>query len=176
MPVALKRVRNIELLKEVRRMVAADKRRKNKKLNMASWGELPVRALAKKFPIETNSRATQDLKLGIEDLPCGTTACIAGWTTLIHGDQWLAQDYGSWAPLMYLHEVVCTDTGKIKGVSERAEQLLGLTEDQADWLFSQLDEMALWALDLFITGKDFTSEELDDLAEAELRRLSLTGD
>lgn len=63
---------------------------------------------------------------------CGTAACIAGWACLINGDQPdFANDYaqGSHTP------VVTLDDGASATVAERAQQLLGLTNNERLDLF-----------------------------------------
>lgn len=68
---------------------------------------------------------------------CGTVACFAGWACALNGDMF---DPSEW-------DLVLTDAnGKPVDsmIERRAEEILGLTEDQADDLFGAyrtLDEL-----------------------------------
>jgi hypothetical protein len=67
---------------------------------------------------------TLDLDLAVTE--CGTTACFAGWTVLLAGQQISARR---------------TAMDRF-GIPERAEGLLGLTIEEADELFWQADDLA----------------------------------
>lgn len=62
---------------------------------------------------------------------CRTTYCWAGWTCLLAGDELLFETKGD---REYAEEVRTTD-GRVVWVQERATELLGLNQDQANRLF-----------------------------------------
>lgn len=59
---------------------------------------------------------------------CGTTACAAGWTVLLAGGKALD---GTWAEL----------DGKRARIQTHARILLGLTNEEADWLFIKAEAL-----------------------------------
>jgi hypothetical protein len=71
---------------------------------------------------------------------CGTTACVAGWAHIIAGD----------------NDTVLSDHSDT--VFRSATKLLGITEPNADWLFSayRSKEDIIEALEFIIQGKDIT--------------------
>lgn len=67
---------------------------------------------------------------------CGTTACFAGWTSLLAGDRMLSwEERRNATDRFFSTEIRSADTGRVRSVRERARDLLGLTESQADLLF-----------------------------------------
>jgi hypothetical protein len=64
---------------------------------------------------------------------CGTAACVAGWTVLLNGDQPIKMafpDHGYTSA-----SSVALINGGVMDIDDRAQQILGLTDDQAQELF-----------------------------------------
>lgn len=78
-----------------------------------------------------------------EDQTCGTAACFAGWATLLSGDKPLFEGY------RVAGAVISTATKRERRVANRAKELLGLTDTQADCLFyggntrAELEELVI---------------------------------
>ena len=76
---------------------------------------------------------------------CGTTACVAGWAVILAGDPEISLQFdggafrapGSFFPA---------------DIASYARQLMGLGEDQAEWLFDadRTTGQVLWALDALL--------------------------
>lgn len=109
---------------------------------------------------------------------CPTTGCIAGWTTTLAGCPMVIDGYSDISDLVedYLKEerfvaddcLVSSDIKGIKpgvrGISEVAEKLLGISGYQADWLFESertLDEVLL-ALNTIAKTGTFSPDEVWD--------------
>ena len=69
-----------------------------------------------------------------DDWQCGTVACLAGWTAILAG--WVPTD--SHSPL-----VSYAGRSGPRLVSDVAQDLLGLTAPQADWLFHGAEDTAM---------------------------------
>lgn len=75
------------------------------------------------------------------DMSCGTTACAAGWTVLLNGERFA--DYGTVLadtsnPSAYRQHVYRDGAFTLRlvvSVPERAQQILGLNDQQAEQLF-----------------------------------------
>lgn len=68
---------------------------------------------------------------------CGTVACVAGWTCIMAGDELTSSD-GS--PEL---DHAISDSGAALEIPERAMRLLGLTKDEADELFYDINSGAV---------------------------------
>lgn len=142
--------RNIELLKKVRDEVRKDQKRKVKRFEMTDWFRVPV----------LRRRAGQTFLLTAGDIPhyCGSTACIAGWSSLLHGDKLevsmpslVAMD--RWGDsVATLKGIVARNGVRICSMQDRGQYLLGLTGDEADWVFTRPNREALWVLNKLIAG------------------------
>lgn len=144
--------RNIELLKKVREEVRRDQRRKNKRVAMADWFRFPV----------LREKADQTLVITVDDVPnsCGTTACVAGWAALLHGDkivfeipsQTYIEAYCTPSSTLTYSAIIARNGVRMPSMQDRGQKLLGLTWQEADFLFTRPDDQALWALNKFIAG------------------------
>lgn len=74
---------------------------------------------------------------------CDTGMCFAGWTGELAGGKWITEADSMFAPYMVVerddhldHVRYLSEVGYAVDVEERATRLLGLTEDQADDLFT----------------------------------------
>jgi len=65
--------------------------------------------------------------------PCGTAACIAGWTVLLSGPEEKIAEVSKTRTLYEANEAAIGGFGV--GIGERARQLLGLTYEQSVRLF-----------------------------------------
>ena len=89
---------------------------------------------------------------------CGTTACVAGWAAILTlGEEWTLDDAWavSWLP----------DEQAVRiSIRSAGQQALGLTRQQADWLFDSClhREEVLWALKWLRDHQDAGYEDLDD--------------
>jgi hypothetical protein len=124
---------NVDLLKRVIKRIERDE----EMWDQESWGMMPERHTIDlgitEFRTPGGVKAmgieVSDILLSEKDL-CGTTFCCAGHTVLEAGDTILIhyQD---------LEASYCVDGGdKVHVISQRARELLGLTDEQADFLFA----------------------------------------
>lgn len=133
--------RNIELLTKIRDLIVA----KPKKLEMGNWGEIKRKKL--------------DLKEGDEArISCGTTHCIAGWAAQLSGDKFIVSidnlDEDEDGNATFYPDRVATATGQELSVHDRARDLLGLTGEEAEYLFLSVGNRgAVRALDGLIDGR-----------------------
>ncbi len=78
---------------------------------------------------------------------CGTTMCVAGWTTWLTGEAGFRQSY---LPEEQFLNVIDTDSF----VEERAKELLGLSDDDAERLFYYMNnDGARAALEYIAAGE-----------------------
>jgi len=124
---------NVDLLKRVVKRIERDQ----EMWDQESWGYLPEHHTIDlgitefENPIGGRSLGIEvnDILLSEKDL-CGTTFCCAGHTVLEAGETILIhyQD---------LEASFCVDKGEnVHMISQRAQELLGLTDEQADSLFA----------------------------------------
>jgi len=124
---------NVDLLRRVMKRIERDQ----EMWNQESWGYLPEHHTIDlgitefESPIGGRSLGIEvnDILLSEKDL-CGTTFCCAGHTVLEAGDAILIhyQD---------LEANFCLDSeGNTHFIEQRAKELLGLTEDQARYMFA----------------------------------------
>jgi hypothetical protein len=84
------------------------------------------------------------------DTPCGTTACLAGWTCLLNGYEpaksaWVHDRADGGRELCAVQRVGSTD-GEELGVFETACRVLDLDPGVAGWLFDASQTLdSLWA-------------------------------
>lgn len=76
------------------------------------------------------------------EIQCGTTACVAGWTVALAGDKFITRLVDAWVRNgTYTEEDktninnVLTSDGRNISISDRAEELLGLTPRESGLLF-----------------------------------------
>jgi len=119
---------NLEVLKEVRDLIAVETNHKQR-----VWGTVNksiLRKITDRFRPKTYG--------GGEYIPvsCPTAACVAGWTGIVAGAKMLVNanelEYdGSTIEI----SSVLTPTGDVEHVSNYAREVLGLTSNEADYLF-----------------------------------------
>lgn len=105
---------------------------------------------------------------------CGTTACVAGWASMLSGDLGVLADTRQplGKPLQFQIGHVVTPDGKFESVERRGQELLCLDFYEKEWLFSahrSRDEV-LFALEEIVAGKSEISERTTFTYE-ESRRL-----
>lgn len=131
--------RNIPLLTQVRDLIQADA----SKLDMSLWASVPVDA------VQLNGGITAKVS-------CGTTACVAGWTVQLAGDQLLVrEDQVAESTDTYDVSESVAKNGRVCGIEDRARKLLGLTYEEAgDLFFLDYAEEVVEMLDRLIAGED----------------------
>lgn len=90
---------------------------------------------------------------------CGTTACAAGWASLLAGD--VLADRGAYdheddaGKIFYKVGTIITPRGKEQAIGVRAKKLLGLTDEVAKALFHNRNsnDAVVYALWMLIDGK-----------------------
>lgn len=126
--------RNIELLTKVRDLVE----KQPEKLNMENWAWCDV---------EWDFDGDGYKKV----VDCGTTACIAGWAVQLHGYKFLLHDGDQYA-------IECiARNGRVMNIEYKAQELLGLTDDEANSLFIN-------------TSKDDAVDRLNDLIDGKTHK------
>jgi hypothetical protein len=90
---------------------------------------------------------------------CGTTRCIAGWTTYFSGYQ-----ETDWGPLLWAGgdglSAVEKD-GRTTSVAWAAQTLLGLSYEEADELFYAENLTEVWGIVERITGGALTRDDIE---------------
>lgn len=93
---------------------------------------------------------------------CTTTMCIAGWGAALAGGTWLSSNPDNQAATFHLKpeagdspddiDMVAVGSINRRGIHPeiRAKRKLGLTDEQAEWLFHCSDDDALGRLDVLI--------------------------
>lgn len=161
---------NVELLTKVRDKIASEP----DTLDMDHWVNVATEGLSDE----------NDYFLGADDLPCGTTACIAGWAILFSGDRVHVPAPMTARRFYDAMTVVPPDTRNARdaygSISDRAAELLGLRDDVASWLFVIDDEDVVWALDHLIAGHGddealFDKVYSEQCARAQARYAARTG-
>lgn len=136
--------RNVELLTQVRDLIKADP----SKLDMSHWGVVKGIELDYRDEVKVN---------------CGTTACIAGWAVQLVGDKFLVHGHSKSAEGGYSVSLSVAKNGRVCDIEKRARKILGLTYDEAAFLFMDtVDSQALSVLDQLIAGQDIIPEGYDD--------------
>lgn len=137
--------RNVQLLTQVRDLIKTEP----EKLDMASWG------LVKEIEgLEHGDTVKVD---------CGTTACIAGWAVQLAGDKFLVRGFNTSAGGGYFVSDSVAKNGRVCNIEDRAQKLLGLTEDEANELFINTPNGdAVDVLDQLIAGEDIAFSDVDD--------------
>lgn len=82
---------------------------------------------------------------------CNTTACVAGWSSVLAGDR------------VRLDTTACvTSDNRVMSYSDRGAELLGLTSDEAFWLFDagRTKSQVLYALDELAAGKRISARTM----------------
>lgn len=115
--------------------------------NQGSWGEVTAQLLAELMPTDMTQGEDADeftrhyMKVTRQptvEITCGTTACVAGWTCLLAGDDFVIEaDDDELANLkgkLDIEYVISRDNVQ-HTVGGRAMDLLGLDSDQADMMF-----------------------------------------
>lgn len=84
---------------------------------------------------------------------CGTTACVAGWATILHAPEGSKIDFNDNVVLPNGREIFADRYGR---------EALGLSQDQAEYLFSAVREKAqvLYVLDAIAEGRDWSRAEV----------------
>lgn len=131
--------RNIELLTQVRDLVKAEPA----KLDMGLWASIDHSL------VEFSGR-------DYGKVSCATTACIAGWTVQINGDQLVV--YGKDANV---YDCVGKNH-RVMDIEDRARKLLGLSFDEACELFSCQENEAVSFLDTLIAGGSNMPDDDDE--------------
>ncbi|BCP41489.1 hypothetical protein MINTMi27_15820 [Mycobacterium intracellulare] len=141
--------RNIELLTKVRDLIEADQ----KLLDMSLWARIPFDSV--------------DTSEGPIKVECGTTGCIAGWAVQQAGDKLFVQsedrhlDYDTGEAFYSVSHSVAKN-GRVCDIEVRARKLLGLTRDEADYLFFVENNQVVDLLSALIDGKDILPEGWTD--------------
>lgn len=128
--------RNIELLTKVRDLVAADPT----KLDMGIWALVPYDL------VQLNDG-------GMAKVTCGTTACIAGWAVQLGGSKLLVTEQDL-RDGVYSAGSCVAGNGRVVDIENHARKLLGLTQDEADYLFFVDDDQVIPLLTRLIKGED----------------------
>lgn len=162
--------RNIELLKKVRDEVRKDQRRNSRRLDMSSW-----------FRTKTDRKlAGKTILITAENMAshCGTTACIAGWASLLHGDKFevrmpslnMIDGYGQTA--VGYTNVIARNGRRMASMQDRGASLLGLDANEAEWVFGHVpDWQALWVLNKLIAGWSLEQMQAVPWEQRRARRL-----
>ena len=152
---------NIDLLKRIRDKVVADP----DTLDMNDWFLVPVKGLD-----------VGTLDFGLEEIPCGTTACIAGWATLLSGDRLQVLNEGFEekhnSSTIYIPGFDPGGTHSprsVQSVPDRATELLDLPRALARWLYVIDNEDVVWVLDQLIAGRNTMSDLPGLMAEEHYR-------
>lgn len=134
-------MRNIELLTQVRDLIAADPG----KLYMHTWAE-----------VDRQPDFNED---GFAKIQCATTACVAGWAVQLAGLKLYVTERCRRAngSLMVVNAVA--KNGRVVGIEGQARKLLGLTWEEASWLFYSDNSEVLGILNALISGDDIAEEE-----------------
>lgn len=76
---------------------------------------------------------------GVREVECPTTGCVAGTAAMLAGDRGIANEFDrtmrNGKEVISIGKVI-TEGGSIVGIKDRGRQLLNLSYDDADWLFS----------------------------------------
>lgn len=129
--------RNIERLTQIRDLIIAEPA----KLEMNSWST-----------VNANDLTFNDD--GYAKVSCGTTQCIAGWAVVLHGYVMLYGIDQQDADGGYFAVNCQARNGRVMDIEWKATEILGLTEDEANFLFLDVENStAVNALNLFIAGK-----------------------
>jgi hypothetical protein len=99
-------------------------------------------------------------EIWVERSDCGTTACLAGWTVMRHGD---TIEWRPYPAVSIAGAVTIADTVTVEGdpdtwdIPSRAAHLLGLNHTDAEYLFSPLNTITdLWDIAEKLTGGAIT--------------------
>jgi hypothetical protein len=118
-----------------------------------------------------------DWNNGKMEVSCQTTGCVAGTASILAGDLGILTDEDSTIMkngrrVFPIHDIIKAN-GDVMSVRSRGKELLGLTEDQANWLFDgyrQLPEVVNALIELS-EGKDMTYRPIDQMDDDEIKRL-----
>ncbi len=110
------------------------------------WSEVHDLAVANNGVVMVRSTPDQYVDLLATplapEIQCGTTACVAGWTVALAGDKFITRLVDAWVRNgTYTEEDttninnVLTSDGRNISISDRAEELLGLTPRESSLLF-----------------------------------------
>lgn len=87
---------------------------------------------------------------------CGTTACVAGWASLLSGDRPEECDLNPIGGKHWVFSSVITPNGDRQDIPDRAAEILGIGEDLAEALFYGVNlphKSVLHALKMLMHGK-----------------------
>ena len=129
--------RNIELLTKVRDLVIKTPDR----LEMGSWGTVAEDLVE----FDDGHKAK---------VSCGTTACVAGWAVQLHGYKFIVDAENRELDGAYFVTDCVAGNGRVMDIDEKARKLLGLTPEEADFLFLDVgNDEVVDVLNDFIAGK-----------------------
>lgn len=151
---------NTELLTKVRDKIVSEP----ETFDMNDW-----------FKVDTSELEVGRHLFALNELPCGTTMCIAGWATMLSGDRVFvnkdtSDDCYSSATVLPQGMDPRSPRRLFESVSDRAAALLGLNIDVARWLFVVDDEDALWAIDQFIAGRGDDEDSFEKVVREQFAR------
>jgi len=120
-------MRDKKLLKKVRKLLAE----KPDKHKQATWMTVTASSVREKL-----ARATGEGKGGIS-VSCATNACVAGHACLLSGDKaWINARTTAFHGAFDVEYVIDKD-GEQHFIQDRAQDLMGLTSQEAQHLFKQ---------------------------------------
>lgn len=135
---------NLKMIRRVLRHVEADQRR----LGMWAWAEFWTNEALVKFRDGKNCSIP----------PCGTIACMAGWTCILNGRNTAAQVEKSIAKYAKKDS---DGSLALFHYQKKARKILGFTKDEAEKVF-QGDAVYAWHLSQLATLKRVINEVLAD--------------
>lgn len=112
--------RNIELMSKIRDLLILEPN----KHDQDSWASIPADL------VKFNDGGTAKVS-------CGTAGCVAGWATYFAGDKYLVDGHSEYDEDtgIYYPTIVVAKNNKAIRLEARARDLLGLSYDEADYLF-----------------------------------------
>jgi hypothetical protein len=105
------------------------------------YGEIMEEDDSREYVKLSDIRASLDDVTGqVDPYACATTGCVAGWACFL--------GLPKTSKLALYKDVVVDRSGREFDISRKAEELLGLNAEQADWLFAGDRSLpaVLWAL------------------------------
>lgn len=115
---------------------------------------------------------------GRAQVSCQTTGCVAGTASMLAGDLGMVTILSDTMTVggrrvFAIHDIV-TKAGDQMSVRSRGKELLGLSEDQANWLFDSCRELpeVVQALTELSEGKPMSCRHVGDMDEVEVDRLT----